>query len=132
MFASRRIGDATMSNSRSGAIRQPANDLAAFDITKQSPEDIARQFGRWKEQRKRLLSEEPPARPQRSTRFMPVVVRRTEPAETAPPTPAVEPSAPTAAEPIPQTGAFQYSTSFANLLATHEKQPVAQQVRAFA
>jgi len=113
-----------MSNPRSGAVRQPANDLAAFDISRQSADDIARLFGRWKEQRKRLKGDEPPPRPRRSTRFMPVVVRSAEPTETAP--------SPSAAEPAAHADAIQYSSSFANLLATHEKQPVAQQVRAFA
>ena len=35
-------------------VRQPANDLVAFDISRQSPEHIAQLFARWKEQRKRL------------------------------------------------------------------------------
>jgi hypothetical protein len=41
-------------------VRQRANDLVAFDISKQSPEQIARLFARWKEQRKRLAA--PPSR----------------------------------------------------------------------
>ncbi|HET9353019.1 MAG TPA: hypothetical protein VFO32_03380, partial [Sphingomicrobium sp.] len=41
-------------------VRQPANDLVAFDISKQSPEQIAQLFARWKEQRKRLTA---PAQP---------------------------------------------------------------------
>jgi len=32
-------------------IRQPANDLVAFDISRQSPEQIAKMFARWKERR---------------------------------------------------------------------------------
>ena len=34
-------------------VRQPS-DLVAFDVSKQSPEQIAQLFARWKEQRKRL------------------------------------------------------------------------------
>jgi hypothetical protein len=124
MFVSRCIGDATMSNPRSGAVRQPANELAAFDISRQSPDDIARLFGRWKEQRKRLLGDEPPARPPRSTRFMPVVVRSSGPAEVAP--------EPVVAEQPSQPGAIRYSAPFADLLATRQKEGIAQRVRAFA
>ncbi|HEY3147378.1 MAG TPA: hypothetical protein VGJ75_13565 [Dongiaceae bacterium] len=98
--------------------------MAAFDVSKQSPEDIARLFERWKQQRKRLEPDEPPAKPARSTRFMPVIVRTPAPAEAAP--------APVAAEPPPEPAPIRYSAPFADILAASGKGTVAQQVRTFA
>ena len=42
--------------------RQPADDLAAFDVSKRTPEQIALSFARWKEQRKRPQQGPAPAR----------------------------------------------------------------------
>jgi hypothetical protein len=67
-------------SSKGGAIRQPASDLTAFDVSKRSPEDIARLFARWKQQRKSLQAPQPDARGAAGTskprpRLMPVMGR---------------------------------------------------------
>ena len=54
-------------------IRQPANDLIAFDISKQSPEQIAKLFARWKQQRKQLQASEPRHRPPHLKPVPPIV-----------------------------------------------------------
>ncbi|HEX6117843.1 MAG TPA: hypothetical protein VFZ03_00225, partial [Dongiaceae bacterium] len=68
-------------SSQNGAVRQPAGDLSAFDLSKRSPEDIARLFARWKQQRKALqvaqqaVREPAKASKPHSARFMPSVAR---------------------------------------------------------
>jgi hypothetical protein len=91
-------------------VRQPANDLVAFDVRKQSPEQIARMFARWKEQRKRLEAQE-------SARSAPPAHLK--------PVPAIASSR--QQESVPQTprgperdGPIHYSTSFEEVLAARE------------
>lgn len=91
-------------------IRQPANDLIAFDISRQSPEQIAQLFARWKEQRKRLAAPAPQHRPPH-LRPVPPVARGAMEAANEPVAEAATPQS--AAE---QDGPFRYSASFEALL----------------
>jgi hypothetical protein len=87
-------------------IRQPANDLIAFDISRQSPEQIAQMFARWKERRKRLQA----VGSQRSSRpphLKPV----------PPITRGAEEAAPTASASAEPGGPVRYSASFESVLA---------------
>jgi hypothetical protein len=88
-------------------IRQPANDLIAFDISKQSPDQIANLFARWKEQRKRL--EEPRRRPPHLKPVPPTGHGAAEETEEATPVADTEPG-----------GAVRYSASFEALLSGRE------------
>jgi hypothetical protein len=55
----------------SGATNEPANDLTSFDLSKHSPEQIARLFARWKEKRRRVEhAEEAVPVPARDRRVM--------------------------------------------------------------
>ncbi|HET6620620.1 MAG TPA: hypothetical protein VFG64_11825 [Dongiaceae bacterium] len=69
-------------SSQNGAVRQPAGDLSAFDLSKRSPEEIARLFARWKQQRKALQATQQPVRgatnapKPRAPRFMPVIAQK--------------------------------------------------------
>ncbi|HSE72943.1 MAG TPA: hypothetical protein VLB05_00410, partial [Dongiaceae bacterium] len=100
-------------SSQNGAVRQPAGDLSAFDISKRSPEEIARLFARWKQQRKALQVTPQEVRAaaasapkSRAPRFMPVTARR----HTAP-------EAEAAAEPArPGPHSLRYSAPFAAVL----------------
>ena len=92
-------------------IRQPANDLIAFDISKQSPEQIANLFARWKEQRKRLQAPEPRRRPPHLKPVPPIVHGTAAEAEEA---------APSAVADTEPGGAVHYSASFEALLAVRE------------
>ena len=89
-------------------IRQPANDLIAFDISKQSPEQIAKLFARWKQQRKQLEASEPRHRAPHLKPVPPIVHGFAGEAEEAAPAPVAgtEPG-----------GAVHYSASFEALLA---------------
>jgi hypothetical protein len=93
-------------------IRQPANDLIAFDISKQSPEQIANLFARWKEQRTRLQAPEPQRRPPHLMPVPPIahgaVVEEAEEAASA-----------TIADSEPG-GALRYTASFEALLSARE------------
>jgi uncharacterized membrane protein YgcG len=84
-------------------IRQPANDLIAFDIRRQSPEQIANLFARWKEQRQRLQASGPRRSPPHLKSVPPIVHGAAE--ETA------------EAAPTTVSGAVRYSASFEALLA---------------
>ena len=115
-------------SSRSGAIRQPADDGSSFDISRQSPEQIAQLFARWKEQRKRLArdAEQEPgqngggqnARGQNSA--APQVVRFT-PAARVPAQPEPEPDP----EPVDgregAPGARRYSADFSAILTSRDQ-----------
>jgi hypothetical protein len=94
-------------------VRQPANDLVAFDISKQSPEQIAQLFARWKEQRKRLTApaSQRTVRPPHLRPVLPV-------ARAAQEMPEPEPVA--AASPAEESGPVHYSASFEALLTTRE------------
>ena len=90
--------------------RQSANDLVAFDVKKQSPEQIARTFARWKEQRKRLGSQEslrntPP-------QLMPMPLGAGSRGEERAPQVPKTPRGP--------GGSIRYSTSFEEVLAVRE------------
>ncbi len=81
--------------------RPPAHDLAAFDLTKRSPEQLAQSFARWKAQRKRPPEEARGAQPLQP-----------------------QPSATTVADPAPEeapkaskrTKSLEYSATFSALL----------------
>jgi hypothetical protein len=98
-------------SSKGGAVRQPASDLTAFDVSKRSPDDIARLFARWKEQRKSLQATRTDARAAADTqrprpRLMPVLGRDAAVAEEA-------------VDPPPTTGrSVRYSAPFAAVLET--------------
>jgi hypothetical protein len=92
-------------------IRQPANEFIAFDIRKQSPEQIAQLFARWKEQRQRLQAPEPRRTPSHLKPVPPTVVGSAEEIEEA------------AAVPVADTepgGGVRYSASFEALLSARE------------
>ena len=116
--------------SQAGPIRQPVGDLIAFDVSKQSPEQIALLFARWKEQRKQRQHGEQPQQAERPPRLriMPPIVRAAAQASTPQAstpqasTPMSEKS-PQAGPPCnrsPAEGAGQvhYSATFAAVLAT--------------
>jgi hypothetical protein len=90
-------------------IRQPANDLIAFDISKQSPEQIAHLFARWKEQRKRLQAPGPRRRPPHLKPVPPITQGVVEETEEAALVADTEPG-----------GAVRYSASFEALLSARE------------
>jgi hypothetical protein len=92
-------------------VRQTASDLGAFDVRKQSPEQIARIFARWNEQRKHLEAQES-ARSTPPERLKPVPpVARVRGEER-------EPSV--LGTPRGLGGPIHYSTSFEEVLATRE------------
>ena len=98
-------------------VRQPANDLIAFDIRRQSPEQIANLFARWKEQRKRLQAPESRRRPPHLKPVPPIVHGAAQENEKAA-------AAGIAAQ---EPGLVRYSSSFEALLAARE-QTLAQRV----
>jgi hypothetical protein len=113
-------------SSRSGAIRQPADDGSSFDISKRSPEQIAQLFARWKEQRKRLVldaeqgaGEQNSAAPQ-VVRFMPAERAAAQPD----PKPAPKPANTQQAVPRDR----QYSSDFSAILTSGD-QAAAQQIK---
>jgi hypothetical protein len=114
-------------------VRQPANDLISFDISKRSPEQIALLFARWKERRKRLQRALAPAGKPKSARprLMPTIIRGSAEAEApvsgapASEAPASEAIAPPKAEPRP----IQYSADFAAVLAARDDKPELQRIR---
>jgi hypothetical protein len=110
-------------SSRSGAIRQPADDGSSFDISRQSPEQIAQLFARWKEQRKRLAREaeqEPGQNGSGQNSAAPQVVRFT-PAARVPAQPEPEPDP----EPVDgregAPGVRQYSADFSAILTSRDQ-----------
>lgn len=90
-------------------IRQPANDLVAFDVKKQSPEQIANLFARWKQQRERLQAPETRRRPPHLKPVPPIVHGAAAEAEEAAPVADAE-----------SDGAVRYSASFQALLSARE------------
>lgn len=117
MLASRRIGE-TFVSLQHGIVKQPAGDLSAFDVSKQSPAEIAQLFVLWKERRKRL--NQAPARPARS-KPLPAIARNGK--ETAAIEPEEKPAVPA---PAGTTAPIHYSDSFAAVLATRDAPQVAQ------
>jgi hypothetical protein len=96
--------------------RQPAHDLAAFDVSKRSPEQIAEAFARWKEQRKRPRQGAEPARASRLPLPRPVsAVERG----------AAQDSLAVSEE---KSRAIRYSTPFAALLAAGSEPTVAHRI----
>ena len=91
--------------------RPPAHDLSAFDLSKRSPEQVARSFVHWKAQRKR----QPEAGPARADP-LPSPQPEPAPAETASGGDASAQTAPqrTTAK---RANAVQYSATFSDLLA---------------
>jgi hypothetical protein len=108
-------------SSRSGAIRQPADDGSSFDLSKRSPEQIAQLFARWKEQRKRLARDAerepgPDAAEQKSA--APQVVRFT-PAARALAQPEPEPQPADTREEAP--GIRHYSADFSAIRTSDDR-----------
>ena len=93
--------------------RQPANDLIAFDISRQSPEQIAQMFARWKERRKRLqaVGSQRSSRPPHLRPVPPITHGAAREAEEA---------APTASASAEPGGPVRYSASFESVLAARE------------
>jgi hypothetical protein len=110
--------------SQAGPVRQPADDLVAFDVSKRSPQQIALLFARWKEQRKRLQQRQEPERTGRPSHLRPVpaIVRGSaqdsQPASEDPPSDG-SPG---------QAGPVRYSASFAALLAAGREPRTVQRV----
>ena len=94
-------------------VRQPANDLIAFDISRQSPEQIAQMFARWKERRKRLqaVGSQRSSRPPHLKPVPPITHGAALKAEEA---------APTASASAEPGGPVRYSASFESVLAARE------------
>jgi hypothetical protein len=94
-------------------VRQPANDLIAFDISRQSPEQIAQMFARWKERRKRLqaVGSQRSSRPPHLKPVPPITHGAARQAEEA---------APTASASAEPGGPVRYSASFESVLAARE------------
>ena len=114
-----------------GAIKQPASDLSAFDLSKRSPEEIAQLFARWKERRKSLQQGQSPVRAGRPPRLRPIpavvrgVLQENLPETRADTTTGTPPSTvPPAREGAP----VQYSPSFVALLSTRVEPPIGQRV----
>ena len=104
---------------QAGQIRQPDSDLAAFDLSRQSPEQIALVFARWKEQRKRPDHSKPPQQVERPRlKPMPPIVRAA--AQVSAPVPEKSPRAdPSSSRPLAiSAGQVHYSATFSGLLAT--------------
>ncbi|HEV8390215.1 MAG TPA: hypothetical protein VGQ35_10250 [Dongiaceae bacterium] len=98
------------------AIKQPVNDLTAFDLSRRSPEEIARLFARWKERRRGL--QQAPARAGRPPRLrpMPTIVQGSRPETASEPEGLPDPP-PHDAPAADKAGPISYSESFAALLA---------------
>ena len=94
-------------------IRQPANDLIAFDISRQSPEQIAQMFARWKERRKRLqaVGSQRSSRPPHLKPVPPITRGAALESEEA---------ARTASASAEPGGPVRYSASFESVLAARE------------
>src|SRR5688572_560751 len=94
-------------------VRQQANDLVAFDISRQSPEQIAKLFVGWKERRERLQApgSQSSARPPHLRPVPPVAHAAAQEAEA---------TAPTAVAGIGPGGPVRYSAPFEALLAARE------------
>ena len=116
--------------SQAGPIRQPVGDLNAFDVSKQSPEQIALLFARCKEQRKQRQHGEQPQQAERPPRLkaMAPIVRAAAQASTPQAstpqasTPMSEKSpqagSPCNRSPAEAAGQVHYSATFAAVLAT--------------
>ncbi len=106
--------------SQAGPIRQPVGDLVAFDVSRQSPEQIALLFARWKEQRKQRHHTEQPQQAERPPRLRPVppIVRAA--AQASAPVSEESPQAgpPSNRPPAESAGQVRYSATFAALLTT--------------
>jgi hypothetical protein len=114
-------------SSQADPIRQPANDLSAFDISRQSPEQIALLFARWKEQRKRLNHRHEAGRGARPPHLKPVPsVMRGAPQDERPASgiPSEQPRH--HRERADKSGSVHYSETFAALLATRGEPTIAQ------
>ena len=110
---------------QAGPIRQPVGDLIAFDVSKQSPEQIALLFARWKEQRKQRQHGEQPQQAERPPRLraMAPIARAAAQASTPQASTPMSEKSPQAGPPCnrsPAEGAGQvhYSATFAAVLAT--------------
>ena len=90
--------------------RPPAHDLSAFDLSKRSPEQVARSFAHWKAQRKRQ-AEAGPARADPLPGPQPAV------AETGHAAPGESAPVETKRASAKQASTPQYSAPFSNLLA---------------
>jgi uncharacterized membrane protein YgcG len=110
--------------SRPDPIRQPANDLHAFDVSKRTPEQIALLFARWKEQRKRLnqRDEQPNAEKLPQLRPVPPIMRGKTPVS-AIPAQDDPPDEPSDGRGAISTGPVRYSASFTALLESR-REPV--------
>ena len=96
-------------------IRQPANDLVAFNVNKQSAEQIANLFARWKEQRKQ--AQQPSAR----RTFDEQATDRAKPTRTV----TVQHPSAQAAAPVSRSkraGMLEYSSEFAAVLAAPRRE----------
>ena len=87
--------------------RPPAHDLAAFDLTKRSPEQLAQSFAHWKAQRKRSLEE-----PNQPLQAQPSAVVAKDVAPD--PAPADEGAKPSSSK---RVKSVEYSATFSELLA---------------
>ncbi len=105
---------------QAGPIRQPDSDLVAFDVSRQSPEQIALMFARWKEQRKQLHPSKLPQQAERPPHLRPVppIVRAA--AQVSAPASEKPPQAGPASNrsPAEPAGQVHYSATFAGVLAT--------------
>ena len=105
---------------QAGPIRQPDSDLVAFDVSRQSPEQIASMFARWKEQRKQLHPSKLPQQAERPPHLRPVppIVRAA--AQVSAPASEKPPQAGPASNrsPAEPAGQVHYSATFAGVLAT--------------
>src|SRR5215510_3547109 len=116
MLASRRIGETLVSHQH-GIVKQPSGDLSAFDVSKQSPAEIAQLFVLWKERRKRLNQPQAPAGAARPARPKPLPAITRSGKETAAIAPEEKPASP---EPAGVAAPIHYSDSFASVLATRD------------
>jgi hypothetical protein len=108
--------------------RPPAHDLAAFDVSKRTPEQIALSFARWKEQRKRPQQGPETARAGRPAHPRPVpVIARGAARDSAPVSEEATDRNP-ARGPVEEPRAIQYSTPFAALLAAGSEPTAAHRI----
>ena len=105
---------------QAGPIRQPVSDLVAFDVSRQSPEQIALLFARWKEQRKQRHHGEQPQQAERPPRLRPVppIVRAAAQASAPVSEQSLQAGPASNRSPAESVGQVRYSATFAAVLAT--------------
>ncbi|HEY3146486.1 MAG TPA: hypothetical protein VGJ75_09055 [Dongiaceae bacterium] len=104
----------------SGAVRQPLNDLAEFDLTRRQPEEMARLFARWKEQRRFLQGNQPPPNGRKGgEQTMPAVIPSSTVRQAAFPPPATQPA----------SGSIRYSAPFVAMLVADRDRAIADHLK---